>query len=343
MATRYRVDKNKSSIVFDITGGEKNFQSMTMQTVPVEPKIVRTQNENFSLRTDDIDGARAKPFTGKLRNTFYDTSDIPGSKPHPKIDTTKPPVNIMGLDDIDGSHPRIWRTLPHSDRHTNPLNPDYQLPTKPELPPPELPFIRDGTNYDDIPGVHPRSYKSDKPPRDIMRLDDIQGANPSEKTRPLNESHNRQFDVSDINNDGIFHSRRETNPLDPEFKIYGGILENDFGKSHSNYHTRRGQTDLSLQTKDISGAQADTSTEFYRRYRPPKPINEEDEYIHPAPTSVEVPSMILQGPELEMQRARDKMRSEKIRVFENRHLQRKPDIDPIQGFLRQQRRQNNIF
>lgn len=343
MASRCRVDKNKSSIIFDITGGEKNYQSMTLQTVPVEHHIIRTQNENFSLRTDDIDGARAKPFTGKLRNTFYDTTDIEGSSPQNSYDITKPPFDIMGHDDIEGSKPRIRRNMPHSNRHTNPLNPNYELPKTKQEPPPELPFIRDNINYDDIPGVHPRSYKPVKPARDIMKVSDIEGAHPTHRNREIRESHNRQFDVSDINNDGDFHSKRHTDPLDPQFQIYGEILENDFGKSHSNYLVRKGQIDYSLQTQDIEGAQADTSTLFYRTYRPPKPIDEKDENTHPAPTSVELPSMILQGPEIEHQKQVDHIRAEKIRMLENRHLQKKPNVDPIQGLLREQRKQRNNY
>lgn len=328
--SRFRPDKNVSQIVFDITGGEKSFTTMTMATIPKNPKIVRSKNEDFSLRTDDIDGARWKPDTRRTRDTTLNISDIEGAKPSPSFDPKSKPVDIMAVKDIAGAQPRICRNLPHSNRHTNPLNPEYQLPTKAEEPPPEIPFRYDPLNFDDIPGVHPKSYKTDKPLRDIMKVSDIEGTKPIQRIRKF-DAQNRILDVSDINNDGVFHTRRTTNPLNPEY-IPGEKL--DFGISHSNYGSRRHDTDLSLKTSDIDGACADSSTKWYREFKN-TPVHESE--TTEAATSLMIPSMAKQTAELEKQKAIDKMRSEKIRKFENRHLECECHVDSVQAMLRKKR------
>ena len=178
MARRYTHDKNKSQIVFDFTGGESEMHSMTMQTIPKAKNIVRSEGQNFSLRTDDIKGAQPSPPKKKSSFDFYNPDDIDGSKSKPNVDKTKQPKDIMSVKDIQGATPSIQRSLPHSNRHSNPQNPVYDLPSYKEEPIPVPKFIRDNINYDDIPGVHPKSYKTDKPPKDTLKVDDIPGAAP---------------------------------------------------------------------------------------------------------------------------------------------------------------------
>ncbi|OHT02333.1 hypothetical protein TRFO_07158 [Tritrichomonas foetus] len=150
--SRFNPDKNKSQIVFDITGGEKTYQTMNLNTIPKDPPITRTGHENFSLRTDDIDGAQWRPDRRPTRNFTLNISDIDGASPKSAYNKKRPPFDIMSVDDIEGAKPKICRALPHSNRHTDPQNPVYKLPTKPEEPYPEVKFIYDGYNFDDIPG-----------------------------------------------------------------------------------------------------------------------------------------------------------------------------------------------
>jgi hypothetical protein len=220
----------------------------------------------------------------------------------------------MKVSDIQGAQPRICRNLPHSDRHTNPLNPEYQLPTKEEAPPPVPPFIYDGFNFDDIPGVHPKSYKTDKPPRDILATSDISGASPRRLVGNYNRG-NRNIDVSDINGDGKFRSRRSTNPLNPEYTYDGVASKDDFGMGHTNYGTRRDAIDTSLTTSDIDGAAVTRYWEKYRRVHCP-PADAETDTTYP----LMLPSMHKQTAELERQKAINKVRGERIRRFESRHL-----------------------
>ncbi|KAH0785219.1 hypothetical protein GPJ56_010862 [Histomonas meleagridis] len=307
-----------------------------MSTIPNQKPIVRTKNEDFSLRTDDIDGAQYKPDSRFQHDFVLNISDIEGTKPITHIDKSKAPVDIMNVNDIEGAQPRICRNLPHSKRHTNPLNPEYQLPTKKEEPPPVTKFVYDGFNFDDIPGVHPKSYKPTKPARDIMKVDDIAGARPKFENRRFDTS-NRILDVSDINADGMFKTKRHTNPLNPEYNYDGHILENDFGVSHTNYLSRNDNIDLSLTVNDINGASADSSTQWIRSYRMPKEEADDEDNDRNVQTSLILPSMIKETAILERKKAIDKMRGERIRKFENRHLETVSHTDKVQAALRKKR------
>lgn len=319
--------------MFDITGGDKSMKSMTMDTIPLEKRIIRSKEEGFSLRTDDIEGAQPRHREVKPRNTFFDTSDIEGSKPSPIIDRTKPAVDHMDVSDIDGAKPRIQRNLPHSDRHVNPLMPVYDLPSYEEKPVPVPRFIRDQMAIDDIPGSHPRSYKSEKPPRQLMDISDISGARPKQ-TRIIRDAKDRTFDVSDINQDGVFKTKRMTDPLNPKYFFDGHEQTDDFGKPGTNYKTRNGMTDLSLKTDDIEGAKADTVTRCYREFRVGKTEDESAEGM----TSLWTQSMAAQDEELRRQRLRDEKRGQRISEMENRNLHGEHICqDVIQATLRKQR------
>ena len=236
MARRYTHDKNKSQIVFDIAGGEKNMSSMTMCTIPKKETMIRSNDQNFSLRTDDIPGAKPRgPPVQRHRDFFY-TDDIEGTKPRVNDYKTKKPIDNFSVKDIPGASPAIQRSLPHSERHTNPLNPVYQLPSYQDNEPIPVPkFLRDNINYDDVEGVHSKSYKSDKPPKDILKTDDICGAHPKRLIKEFRG--NRTLDVKDINEDGVFKTRRETNPLNPDYFYDGQHYPKDFGIQKSNYKT----------------------------------------------------------------------------------------------------------
>ena len=337
--SRFFPDKNKSQIIFDITGCENSYKTMNLTTLPKETKIIRNKNENYFMRTDDIDGASYKPDRRPTRDLSLNISDIPGTQPKPSYNKFKPPFDIMSVDDIDGAKPRINWNLPHSNRHTNPQNPVYKMPTKPEEPAPEVKFVYDGFNFDDIPGVHPKSYKTDKPPRDIFKVDDLPGAKPKISTTKF-DPQNRILDVSDINNDGLFHTRRRLDPQNPEYNYDGKILKADFGRAKTNYKHRNNddfkETDFSLKTSDIPGAKADSQTQWYRNFRRPKVTNEEDDSIEGS--TLMLPSMKKQTAELERQRALYKMRGERIQKFENRCVNHESNhVDNVQYLLRQQR------
>ncbi|OHT11403.1 hypothetical protein TRFO_19130 [Tritrichomonas foetus] len=339
--TRTVRDKNQSQIVFDIHGGEKEFVTMNLRTIPNRQPLIKSQNENFNLRTDDIEGAQYRPPKVYNHNFQYDISDIEGTSTHPMVDPHKKATDIMSVDDIEGAKPKVQRALPHSNRMTNPLNPQYDLPSFKEEPIPVPHFIRDNINVDDIPGTHSKSYKTDKPPRDIMRVDDIQGTQPRKRILNLSGCNRDTLNVKDINNDGIFRSTRVTDPLNPVYLYDGQKIEaTDFGRALPNRHEVSGRN-FKLNTQDIDGAQADSSTKWYRTFKPPPPPREEDE-MKPAELLM-LPSMKLQTKELEMQEKIRQYRGDKIHRYENRNLHVSVGTgDPIQAMLRQQRENKKL-
>lgn len=337
MAHRYAQQANKSQIVFDTSGGDTSMQTMYLSTIPKHQNIVRSAGQNYSLRTDDIEGARPSPPPKPHKTDLYYTDDIQGTNSKSNIRHDRKPKDLLNIDDIDGASPAIKRSLPHSERHVNPVDPKYNLP-EPKIddgPPPK--FVYNGFDYGDVEGSHPKSYKTDKPPRDPFKLDDIPGAQPKSLTKKFNGD--RSLNVKDINEDGIFKTRRNTNPLFPDYYYDGQTYPRDFGIQSSNYKTRHDNLDLSLKTEDIGGATADSLTAKLRSFRPPS-NKDEDDYGKPAPVLM-VPSMNKAGIELEKKRAIDAKHGEVIRRFENRHLiSAAMSVDPAQGALKQQRQAN---
>ena len=335
--------KNASQIVFDITGGEKEYLTMSLRTIPNRPKIEKSANErDFTLRTDDIEGASYRPPRIYNHNNFqYDVSDIEGTSSKSMFDKTKKPVDIMNVNDIEGARPYVQRNMPHSNRMTNPLDPQYKLASYKEEPAPKLRFIRDNINVDDIEGTHTKAYYDNKPPKDIMKIDDIQGSHPRKRTFELNGVNRDTLNVSDINNDGIFRSSRRTDPQNPVYLYDGQKIEaTDYGRKFPPRHQVEGRN-YSLTTKDIEGAQADTSTQWYRTFKapPPPPPPEEEEF---KPDMLMLPSMKKQTQLLESQEMLRKYRGERLRYNENRSLYAQRGTgDPIQAMLRQQRENKN--
>ena len=333
MATRTRPNKNASQIVFDITSGEDEFVTMNLQTIPNRQNPVK-KPEDFSLRTDDIDGARYVPKKICVHD-FYNVTDIEGTTSKPMVNKNKKPYNVMDISDIDGAKSRIIQQLPHSKRATNPVAPEYDWPKYqcPYEPPPK--FIRDTMKNDDVEGAHPASYKTDKPPRDIMRVDDISGAKPACHIRSTKEATDRTFNVKDINNDGIFKTRRVTDPLNPVYHLNGeDLTADDFGK-HIGKPEPKNIPNL-YSPADIPGAHADSTSAWTRSFRSPPPPKPDDDF-QPAPILM-TSSMKAQTKELEIQEKIRQKRGERINAMENRNLHVvRGTGDPIQDLLRQQR------
>jgi hypothetical protein len=332
MNQRFNPNKNKSQIVFNITDGKKTYKTMALTTIPKQSHFVRSPSDDRSLRTADIEGAQFQQNPIKTRDHTLNITDIDGTRPSTSYDVRRPPVDILSVHDIEGAQPRIHHNLPHSNRHTNPLNPDYQLPVVEEAPPPELLFIYDGLNYDDIPGVHPKSYKTDKPPRDILKTNDIAGATPRSRIQGLKSGFRDNLDVSDINNTNKFHTKRQTNPLTPIYEIGGEVLSADYGIAQSNYLMRLDGRDFSLKTDDIDGAHSKPA----RKCRVVSRLTNLEEY----PTSLMLPSMYQQTSELEHQKKIQKHRSERISRFEHHHHPHEGQEvgDKLQHIIRNERK-----
>ncbi|OHT13815.1 hypothetical protein TRFO_15932 [Tritrichomonas foetus] len=343
MNRRFHPDKNASQIVFDITGGEKHLQTMNLSTIPNKKPLVKSPKDNFINRNDDIEGARYVPPKITPHDFNLDTSDIEGTRTRPMVNESKPPVDLMRLDDIEGSRPRIIRALPHSHRVVNPVDPQYDWLadnskydwSKWSSAVNENPgFIRDHMKNDDVEGAAPKSYKTDKPPKDIMKVDDISGSRPAKRMREMRNGIDT-MNVKDINNDGIFKTTRVTDPLNPTYVYDGRKITDDFGKAKPPPPGREGP-DPNFNLSDIEGSSADCSTKRYMKFKQPPPPSEEDD-LKPADILM-LPTMSKQTKELEMKEQMRTMRGEKIRYYENRNLHVDYGTgDPIQAMLRKQR------
>lgn len=189
-----------------------SLSTITSEDAPSKHKIFK-QREMTSLQTGDIDGAkpllRGYQCINKPEFSNF-TSDIDKACPrqlHPSL--TKPNFNL-DINDIEGSKPHLAKFT--TNRITNPLNPNYKLPSfeiRPVTPPK---FIRDSMPSDDIEGSRPEKYHKWQT-RDQITVKDIEGA----KAKPERQLTKPDLmDPKDIN--GVpFMSRRFTNPLEPEY------------------------------------------------------------------------------------------------------------------------------
>ena len=154
--------------------------------------------ESFSLKTDDIAGA--KPF---LKSYQY---------------TNKP--------DFTNSTTGISKSSPHlqnlqTNRHVNPLVPEYKLPTSQERPYTPPKFIRNSMDMSDIKGTTPSSLYRNML-RNTLDVSDISTAR-SLDPRNTRRSTRKESEV-DGNISGRstrFQTRRNTNPLNPAYDVAG--------------------------------------------------------------------------------------------------------------------------
>ncbi|KAL4445026.1 hypothetical protein ABPG74_018754 [Tetrahymena malaccensis] len=127
---------------------------------------------------------------------------------------------FMRTDDIDGASPCKNRFANSCQRKTNPLMPEYKLPSLNNLNQSQqsinTTFIRDSLNVRDIEGTSakPRNwnYQRNKDP-----YTEIEGS--KTRQRRILSKPNYQYDVQDINKDGIHKRNRSTNPLEPRYDI----------------------------------------------------------------------------------------------------------------------------
>lgn len=201
-----------------------------------------TQKETFANRNDDIAGSRPKKLHQPLEKVYYGlrNDDIAGSKPQShKFVTTRMPIN--------------------------PLNPEYKLPQV-EIRVPSPPrFVRDNIDIKDIEGAKPNPYTRYNIQRKTNQVEDIDGAKPKKEWIP--EGKPSSLDVRDINYFWEFHTKRQTDPLSPRYKVVSednklveyGKLDNKATIRHPKDVNKVTSSDL--RTGDIDGAQASTSVQ----------------------------------------------------------------------------------
>ncbi len=134
----------------------------------------------------DIEGSHAENHLEKFTHK-YDTH--PEGKPyqsHQKSHTHERNVrnNLLYVDDIVGTRGRVPSKMELSNRHFDPLNPQYQLPSFNVMPPAETKYLRNELFTGDIDGSSSRSlYKSYS--RDVIGVQDIDGTQSGWKSKTL--------------------------------------------------------------------------------------------------------------------------------------------------------------
>jgi len=201
-----------------------------------------TQKETFANRNDDIAGSRPKKLHQPLEKVYYGlrNDDIAGTKPQShKFVTTRVPIN--------------------------PLTPEYKLPQVEIRVPSPPKFVRDNIDIKDIEGAKPNPYTRYNIQRKTNQVEDIDGAKPKKEWIP--EGKPSSLDVRDINYFWEFHTKRQTDPLSPRYKVVSednklveyGQLDNKATIRHPKDVNKVTSSDL--RTGDIDGAQASTSVQ----------------------------------------------------------------------------------
>ncbi|CAN0538950.1 unnamed protein product, partial [Ectocarpus sp. 8 AP-2014] len=160
-------------------------------------------------------------------------------------------------DDIEGSNPRnkwLFRTT----RCTDPLEPEYTLPSFTTASPIAPKFTRDSHDVSDIEGTKSRPlYPLEQ--RHNTLVDDIEGAQSGWKPRHRRARHEAApldhcLNVSDITGGG-FRTRRATNPLTPTYRVNGMDVADDPVKSRPRALPKAKDGPFyPLTTADIEGA-----------------------------------------------------------------------------------------
>lgn len=147
---------------------------------PVEKRYIPTKTTND---VSDIDGARSQPkYKVYLNKPQFLNSDIPGSTSKQLIHGKNTRDNNLYIDDIEGTRRTIKDRMMRTNRHVNPLEPNYPLPSFIPVEPVILPFRRDTMDTSDIDGSRPVPQKVfTGPPKDTMNISDIVGSSPGLK------------------------------------------------------------------------------------------------------------------------------------------------------------------
>lgn len=149
--------------------------SSTLENAKNRPQIHYIRQSSDIIRDDKI--------TNKITHVTNDISDIDGARPK----TTKERNYVsksLFVDDIDGAKARFKDRFLQTQRHVNPLVPEYSLPTCSIAPSESQPFKRDNLMIDDIEGTR-TSHRKIFPGRDPLQIDDIDGTRPGWKPRHL--------------------------------------------------------------------------------------------------------------------------------------------------------------
>ncbi|KAL2633021.1 hypothetical protein R1flu_004500 [Riccia fluitans] len=217
-----------------------------------------TINGPGTLSTGDIDGAQVPPlykFTNRgayaCQNLAKAWDDLEKSTPNVLIpEHVNKPSTILATKDI--THPEDMDPgIPP--RNTNPLEPQYSLPSfvEPWIPLPK--FVKDSLNVEDIEGARPSSKYKRLERGNQLSVRDIEGTHPGWKPfhrRRFGEARNLNLDVADIS------GPLEERVLRPSSSEVYQDVEGSHPKPLTRIRSSETPRDLNLNIEDINGAHA---------------------------------------------------------------------------------------
>eukprot|EP00741_Cyanophora_paradoxa_P012310 tig00000169_g11896.t1 len=235
----------------------------TMYLQKIENQRPKHVRQSLSLETGDISGAQPKKslvvdgMPGKGRPPPEAPERSSPMRLHPTVVNRPSYINVN--EDIEGTKPFNKKAL-RTNRHIDPLQPEYKLPSAPPVVPPEVPQRRITNQLDDMPLSHPKALVPRTPPRDIMNVADIVG-----EPKRARWSSGSGLDVSDIVNQE-FKTARVLNIMSPRYcyDVPAAVepAEWEIGEIEKN-HPRKLKPGhpppfLPLHTADIDGCAPDT-------------------------------------------------------------------------------------
>jgi len=139
-----------------------------------------------------------------------------------------------------------------TERHVNPLMPQYKLPGYVSAEPHQPKFIHDNIDCSDIDGSQPRVRKL-FPPTDKLSVDDIEGARADYRylTKWSQISTRNVLKGAYDSSDQKFQTNRVSDILDPAYYIHGMKVEDDKRYSKPKHLKKFISENHLLQTRDI--------------------------------------------------------------------------------------------
>lgn len=235
-----------------------DFRTSTLPKKVDRISLIATRPIN---NVSDIDGAQMKQKRELIKPDFTCNLDIEGSTSKLLHHSKNCRDNTLYVDDIDGARHFIKDRMLTTKRHTDPVNPKYNLPSFSNPVPYEPKFVNDSYNVSDIEGAQPKIPR-EYVPRETFK-NDIIGAQANwrprhERARLDAEPHdimNKFNDISQRKLKPYEETNRRTNLCDPVYTIYGMEIKDDprWSKPKALKGYVSGGT-FSLSTHDVPGA-----------------------------------------------------------------------------------------
>ena len=247
--TMYLSTINAPDVGFNAYNVERRSRTLfTQDIVPTKTRIIKCESK--SLKNDDIERSQCRKLAEPLNKPYYNLRN----------------------DDVEGSKPFVTKFVTNR-KATNPLAPEYVLPSYEAIEPLEQKFIRDSICIDDIRGARPKKlHKLHKTERRTNYIEDISGSR-AKKEYCRKEILN-PLDCKDINEFRIFKTNRVTNPLMPIYDVQDddnqpikiGQIQGSKSRIRHPENVNK-ETSLSLKINDIDGCKTSTVGNSHIRNR----------------------------------------------------------------------------